>query len=125
MTPVARILVLDRPITADELNRLVGNPFDGMVKFVVDLRRRLVAFGGELHVDAEALLIDQDSRQEDLWGGNYFPARDDAKCIEFTSLINIRPAQGNRSIELQDPALRERIGALVLERVGRARGASR
>lgn len=123
MTPAARILVLDRPITAKELAGLVGNPFEGMVKFVVDLERRIVAFGGELHVDAEALLLDQESRQEALWGGNYHPLRDDAECIEYTSLINIRPAQGNRSIEVQDEQLRARIRALVLERVP-GRGAS-
>ena len=118
MTAARRILVLDRPITERELSELLGNPFDDMVKFVVDLRRRLVAFGGELHADAEALLLEQDCRQEDLWGGNYFPVRDTSSCIEFTSLINIRPAQGNRSIEVQDETLRARIASLLLERVG-------
>lgn len=119
MTPSPRILVLDRPITARELEGLLGNPFDDMVKFVVDLDRRLVAFGGELQADAEAILLDMESRQEALWGGNYHPLRDDAACVEYTSLINIRPSQENRSIEVQDQALRGRIRALVLERVGR------
>lgn len=119
MSPAARILVLDRPLTPAELQGLLGHPFEDMVKFVVDLDRGLVAFGGELHADAEALLLEQDSRQESLWGGNYHPARDEARCIEFTSLINIRPAQGNRSLEVADPALRARIRELLLQRVPR------
>ncbi len=124
MTPSPRILVLDRPITARELEGLLGNPFEDLVKFVVDLDRRLVAFGGELHADAEAVLLDQESRQEALWGGNYHPLRDDAASIEYTSLINIHPAQGNRSIEVQDLTLRGRIRALVLERRTRWSGAA-
>jgi hypothetical protein len=90
-----------------------------MVKYVVDLERRLVAVGGELHADAEALLLEDGSRQRDLWAANYYPGRGSEECIEFTSLINIRPAEGNRSMELVDDRLRARVRELTFELIGR------
>ena len=89
-----------------------------MVKYVVDVERGLVAIGGEMHVDAEQALLDAGSRQGDLWGANYYPGRGRDGCIEFTSLINIRPAAGNRGMEIQDPALRERVRTLTFAFVG-------
>jgi hypothetical protein len=119
VTPSFRIRVIDRPIERAELARLVGQPFPDMIKFVVDLERRLVALGGELHADAEAVLIEQGSRQEALWGGNYYPGAGEAECIEYTSLINIRPAAGNRTIVVESLDLRRRIHDLVFALVGK------
>jgi len=82
-----------------------------MVKIVVDLERALVAVDAEMHADLEELLLEEGSQQMDLWGANvYFEG---PVFLEFTSLINIRPGQGNRSMEVQDPALRAQIEALV------------
>ncbi|MBI4486759.1 MAG: hypothetical protein HY655_12180 [Acidobacteria bacterium] len=90
-----------------------------MVKLVVDIRRRVAAVGGELHADAEALLLEQGSQQADLWGVNYYPRFGVDRCIEYTALINIRPSQGNRSMQVQDVAIRDAIRAIVHELVGR------
>ena len=114
----AGIMILDRRIDAAELGRLVRAYFDDMVKFVADVERGVIAVGGELHADAEQLLLEAGSRQADLWGANYYPGQGRDACIEFTALINIRPAQGNRSMEIQDPALRERIRALTFALIG-------
>ena len=67
------------------------------------VNRRLVAVGGELHADAEALLLESGSRQSDLWGANYMPGTGPERCLELTAMINIRPGQGNRSMVVQDP----------------------
>jgi len=56
-----------------------------------------MAIGGELHADAEALLLEQGSTQADLWGINLYHEKPAAEWIEFNSLINIRPSQKNRS----------------------------
>ncbi|HEV8322895.1 MAG TPA: DUF5674 family protein [Myxococcota bacterium] len=101
--PVDDIVVIERRIDDSELKRLVERFFEDMVKFVVDVRLRLAAVGGELHADAEQILLDRGSRQEDLWGANYYPGRGRAGCVELTALINIRPSQGNRSMEIADP----------------------
>jgi hypothetical protein len=89
-----------------------------MVKYVVDVERAVIAIGGEMHVDAEQLLLESGSRQADLWGANYYPGRGREGCIEYTSFINIRPSAGNRSMELVDPALRARVRELTLALVG-------
>jgi hypothetical protein len=101
-----------------ELRRLVDLFFEDMVKYVVDVARGVAAVGGEMHADAEQVLLEDGSRQADLWGANYYPGRGREECIEYTSLINIRPAQGNRSMEIQDPAVRERVRELTLALVG-------
>jgi hypothetical protein len=101
-----------------ELRRLVDLFFEDMVKYVVDLSRGVAAVGGEMHADAEEALLEDGSRQPDLWGANYYPGRGRDECIEYTSLINIRPAQDNRSMEIQDPAIRERVRDLTWALVG-------
>ncbi|MBI5364584.1 MAG: hypothetical protein HZA53_15510 [Planctomycetes bacterium] len=90
-----------------------------MLKFVVDLERRRIAIGGELHADGEALLIDEGSQQSALWGGNYHPAVGEGECIQYTSMINIRPSQGNPSMVVQSPEIRARMRELVHVLVGR------
>lgn len=117
-SPTRTILVLDGRIPREQLARVVSAHFGDMVKYVVDVARGVIAVGGELHADAEEVLLDAGSRQQDLWGANYFPGRGADECIEFTSLINIRPALGNPSMEVQDPALRERIRGLTFALVG-------
>jgi Protein of unknown function (DUF5674) len=113
------IVVVDRRIDLEQLAQLVARYFGDMVKIVVDVRRSLAAVGGDLHADAEALLLQAGSDQQDLWGANYYPGVGEDRCIEYTALINIRPAQGNRSMEIQDSGLRGRIRDLTFELIGR------
>jgi len=113
------IHVIDRPIEPELLRALVDRFFGDMVKLVVDIRQRLVAVGGELHADAEAILLERGCKQTDLWGANYYPGLGPDDCVEFTALINIRPAQENRAMEVQDPEIRDTMGAIVHELVGR------
>ena len=101
------IIVTDQRLDRAELARLVQAGFGNMVKFVVDVRRRVVAVGGELHADGESVLLEDGSGQDDLWGGNYYPGRGQSNCIQFTALINVRPALDNPSMEIADPAIRE------------------
>ena len=112
------IVVVSAPIEPGELSRLVALFFGDMVKLVIDVERKLVAVGGELHADAEAILLESGSRQADLWGANYYPGLGPQQCLEYTALINIRPAQGNRSMEVQDPATRASMAELVHALIG-------
>jgi len=70
----------------------------------------IVVGGGEYHADCEEVLLEQGSRQEDIWGADWYPER---RTVTFGALINIRPRQDNRSMEVQDPALRARIEQVV------------
>lgn len=118
MAESPEIAVLEERIDAARLAGLVAAWFEDMVKYVVDVERGVAAVGGEMHSDAEQLLLERGSRQADLWGANYYPGRGREECIEFTSLINIRPSQGNRSMVVEDPATRERVRELTYSLIG-------
>lgn len=97
----------------EDLIKIAQESFGELVKAVVDVERRVMAVGGELHADEEAALLENGSRQEALWGINLYPARTDTDWIEFDSLINLRPSQGNRSRYVEDEKERERIAGVV------------
>ncbi len=80
------------------------------IKLAVDVQRGIVAGGGEWHRDCEQVLLDAGSRQEDIWGADWSPAK---KEVRFEALINIRPRQNNRSMTIQDAELRARIEKIV------------
>jgi hypothetical protein len=107
------IRVVREPIALDELRQLAAEQFGDFVKAVVDVRQELMAIGGELHADEEALLLEQGARQADLWGINIYPDRPAVDRVEFESMINVRPAQGNRSRSVDDPGIRRGIEAIV------------
>ena len=54
-----------------------------MIKIVVDIRRRFLSGGGEMHADCESVLLDDGSEQDDLWGANWYPTE---QRIEFESV---------------------------------------
>ena len=111
------VVLLDRRVEPAQLRRLLGR-FEEMVKYVVDVERGTIAIGGEMQADAEQVLLETGSRQADLWGANYYPGRGRDACIEYTSLINIRPGGGNRGMELMDPALRARLREVTFALIG-------
>jgi len=89
--------ILDNIITTEELKEIARNNFGSLVKAVVDVEKKLIAIDAELHSDLEALLIANNSKQENLWGINLYPDIEDDDFLEFDSMINIRPRQGNKS----------------------------
>jgi len=92
--------------------------YESMIKIVVDIRRRILSGGGEMHADCETVLLDDGSEQDDLWGANWYPNQ---QRIEFESLINIRPRLGNRSILIQDDNLRKQVESVTREILGGAK----
>ena len=89
------IIVIKTKIDQQILKDLTQHWFRTFVKFVADIRTAEMAVGGELHSDAEQLLLVRGSKQPDLWGGNFFPGKSAESQIEYTSLINIRPHDNN------------------------------
>lgn len=105
--------IVDTSITLDELKTMAGDRFGDLVKAVVDVATGVMAIDGELHADEEAMLLEKGSRQTDLWGINVYPELAGNDRIEFDSIINIRPSQGNRSRGVDDPAIKEKIFQIV------------
>ena len=115
--PPNPVRLLHQPVSRSELAEIAAQGFGDMVKAVVDVRRAIMAVGGELHSDAEAALLDDGSLQVDLWGINLYPSEQTDDWIEFDSMINVRPAQGNRSRSVEDGALRADIVRILRSNV--------
>ena len=108
-----RIVDKNSRIKLDELSKMAEEMFGDLVKAVVDVTRDMMVVDAELHADEEALLIEHGSNQSNIWGINLYPELEDDDFVEFDSMINLRPSQENRSREVQDPLIRERIRRIV------------
>lgn len=109
--------IINETITIGELKQMATNLFGDMVKAVVDVDRQLIAVDAELHSDLEALLLDNGSKQKSLWGINFYPDMSGDNFIEFDSMINMRPSQGNRSRGVENEALRKKIIEVAAKKV--------
>jgi hypothetical protein len=107
------IIIVRTSVTKATLNTMAQHQFGDMVKAVVDIEQGIMAIGGELHSDEEALLLEQGSLQKNLWGINLYPERPAAEWIEFDSMINVRPSGGNRSRHVERSEIREAVTAIV------------
>ena len=108
-----RLVDRDNPITLDELKVMAGAMFGDLVKAVVDVRQGTMSVDAELHSDEETFLLERGSDQEDLWGINLYPGLQGSDFVEFDSMINLRPSRGNRTRGVEDPAIRQRILAII------------
>ena len=107
------ILIIRDAVTRHELNDMAKQQFGDMVKAVVDVEQGIMAIGGELHSDEEAVLLDQGSVQQHLWGINLYPERLASEWIEFDSMINVRPSGGNRSRYVESAETRDIVTTIV------------
>ena len=96
-----------------ELKEMADKGFGNLVKAVVDVEKGIMAVDAELHSDEEAFLLENGSEQKNLWGINLYPQASGDNFIEFDSMINIKPAHGNRSREVVDSTLREKIKEVI------------
>jgi len=105
-------IVADK-ITLEELKLMSSRMFGNLVKAVVDVEKGIMAVDAELHADEEALLLKEDSKQEFLWGINLYPEISGDDWLEFDSMINLRPSQGNRSRGVENPQTQQKIREIV------------
>jgi hypothetical protein len=105
--------LLKRSITREELGQIAKRRFGNIVKAVVDIQKEIMVIDAELHADQEALLLEQGSSQEDLWGINLYPELKDEDFIDFDSMINLRPSAGNLTRNVGDPQMRKTIVSVV------------
>lgn len=82
------------------------------IKLAVDIQRGILAGGGVMHADCEAVLLEDGSQQKDIWGADWIPS---AQEVTYESLINIRPRQNNPSLEIVDPIIRERVAEITYQ----------
>lgn len=113
------MIIVTETIQIEELRRM-ADLFSGvLVKGVVDIQRGYLALDAEMHSDLERMLLEDGSQQMDLWGINLYPDQTGDEFIEFDSMINMRPSQGNRTRSVEDESIRLRIIEIVGQRVVR------
>jgi hypothetical protein len=111
--------IVRTPIPLSEVIAIAQRRFGDMTKAAVDLGRGVMAIGGELHSDEEALLLEDGAAQSDVWGINIYPAEVGEAWIEFDSMINVRPSANNRTRGVDDPATQTRIREVVASLITR------
>lgn len=105
-------------ISVTELNQMAEKMYGNLVKAVIDIQKDILVVDAEMHADQEQYLLEQGSKQNDLWGINLYPEKFDSNdFVEFDSMINIRPRQNNMSRSVEDPTIREKIIRLVNTKV--------
>jgi hypothetical protein len=109
-------IILDT-FTLDELKIMASNMFGDMVKAVVDVDSEIIAIDAELHSDLEAVLLENGSQQHNLWGINFYPDIQGNDFIEYDSMINIRPSQGNMSRGIDNGDIQKKIIEIVTKRI--------
>ncbi|WP_029630911.1 MULTISPECIES: DUF5674 family protein [Nostocales] len=107
------ILIIRTRATPEQMELLLSE-HKFYIKVAVDVERRILAGGGQLHSDCESELLDDGSRQENLWGAGFMPL---TKKVTYDSLINLRPRQ-NRSMEILDATIREQVAEIIQQLLG-------
>ena len=103
------IIVLTKKITPEQLKK-VSEDIEEYVKFVVDLEKGILAAVGKMHFEDEKKLLENGSKQENLWGGGWDL---ETNGLDYDSMINIRPNQDNNSREVLSEEIRKQILKIV------------
>jgi len=111
------IIVVTEKINPEQLKHACDAWFGDMVKLVVDIEKEIVGVGGELHADAEGMLVERGSRPEFVWGINFYPFAQPEHRIEYTALVNIRPRQDNPGMDIQNQEIRKKIDVIIEKRI--------
>ena len=111
---MSELHIIKDPITKAELKKIAAERFGDLVKGAVDIEQGLVVLGGELHVDEMVELVEKfGSKGQNIWGVNLYPEKSGDDMIEFDSMINLKPALGNRTRGVDDPEVQKRIKSIV------------
>ena len=100
-------------LSLEKIKQLADSSFGSMFKLAVDINKGILAAGGEFHADGEQLLIKDGSKQVDIWGANYYPFEPAHNRIEYSALINIRPQENNKGMNIESAEIRSKIKIIV------------
>lgn len=96
------IITKNKPFTIEEIE-LLKEEFEIYVKTVIDIENKVCSAGMNRHFEGEQLLLQQDSKQKNIWGGGIDLETSE---IDFNSFINIRPRDNNPKNEIQSEVIK-------------------
>ena len=106
--------IVKEKIEISELKEMSSKMFGGLVKAMVDVEKEIMAVDAPLHSDLmEFLVREEHSEPKNLWGINLHPDKTGNDFIEFDSLMNIKPALGNRTRGVEDNNIKNKIVNMV------------
>ena len=111
------IRIINKPVSVKEIEDLAKAYYEDLIKGVVDIRREVLALGGEMHADAEEVLLKDGSKQTDLWGFSILFDKAKEESLIYESFINIRPRDNNKNLEVKNPVIREQMKRIIFEKV--------
>ncbi len=104
------IKIVRAQINLKEISEMAQKLFGDFTKAVVDIEQGIMGIGGELHADIEAKLMEEcESKRENTWGINIYPKMQGEDMIEFDSMVNIKPALGNRTRSVENNEIKDKI----------------
>ena len=109
--------VVEEKISISELKEMASRMFGNLVKATVDVERGILVVDADLHSDEETYLLNNGSKQENIWGINIYPNEDKEKMIEFDSMINLKPSFGNNSRGVEDKDIQKKIIDIVNSKI--------
>lgn len=101
--------VIDKKLSPKEISSLSAK-YGNYVKLTVDIDKKILVIGCELHADGEKILLDSGSLQDNIWGGGINLK---TKEIDATAVLNLRPRLKNNSLEILDPLRRDKFIQVV------------
>jgi len=107
------MLLISKPTHKEILLERHNTFFKTMIKAVIDIKKEILTLDAELHADLENRLLHEGSEPENLWGINLFLEKEKQDWIDFTALINIRPSMSNRSMDVENAEIRQKIANIV------------
>lgn len=103
------VITKSTPFTIDEIEKL-KEQFDTYIKTVIDIEKKICSAGCDRHFDSEQILLRNNSKQRNIWGGGIDL---ETKEIDFNSFINIRPQDNNESNDILDQKIRKKYDKLT------------
>jgi hypothetical protein len=107
------IEIIREKIGQRKLKEIAAKGYGHLVKVAVDIEKEILSAGGEFHADGLEALIQNGCRPQNIWGANIYLDKSKEKRIEFVALINIRPAQNNRAMEIQDLKIKNKVKKVI------------
>ena len=105
--------LITEKITKHELKKLSDRSFGTIIKAVIDIEKKIMVIDAAMHADEESFLLQQGSKQDDLWGINIYPEETGDQMIEFDSMINVRPRLNNMTRSIENENIRKKIITIV------------
>ena len=105
------ILTIREKVTPEQLRDMLEvYATSSYIKVAVDIERGFLVGGAVMHYECEEVLLQLESEQSNIWGAGWYV---DQQEMAYDSFINQRPAQGNRSLYIEDEGIKARVKVIV------------